>query len=105
MSASLLQSGLVFFGGDNAASFGALMPDEEGDLFMVFDSMSSTISPSISYLARRVTNTLGVFHDSGLFLIKSFTPTNDFRWGDYSATSYDGFSTDNVWIAAEYSGS
>jgi hypothetical protein len=104
-SASLYQSGLLFFGGDNAISFGALMPDEEGNLFMVFDSMSNTISPSISYLARRVTNTLGRFHDNGKFLIKSSTPTGDSRWGDYSATSYDGFSTDNVWFAAEYSAS
>ena len=102
--ASVFQSGYFAFSGDQDASFGALMPDNNGDLIMVYDTMSSTLNPSIAYAGRRATYTLGQFHDAGRFLKIGNKPTGDSRWGDYEATSYDGPSFDHIWFASQYSG-
>ncbi len=104
-SASVFQNGYYVYGGDNAASFGALMPDADGNLFMVFEFMSRTTNPEVAYTARRATYTLGLFHDGGFILKVGASPTFDSRWGDYEATSYDGVSTNNVWFSGQYSAS
>jgi len=101
---SVYQSGYFAFRGDQAASFGALMPDNNGNLIMVYDTMSSTLNPSIAYASRRATYSLGQFHDAGRFLKVGDAPTLDTRWGDYEATSYDGPSFDHIWFASQYSG-
>jgi hypothetical protein len=100
--AALFQRGYYFYGGDSTASYGALMPDADGDLFMVFDFMNSTTNPEIAFTARRVAFSFGLFHDGGLILRAGDASTTDSRWGDYSATSYDGSKTDNVWFSGEY---
>ena len=102
-AAVLFQQGYYFYSGDGAASFGALMPDSDGDLFMVFEFMNSSINPEVAYTARRVGFTLGLFHDGGFVLKAGAAPTSNSRWGDYEATSYDG--ANNVWFAGEYSAS
>ncbi|HYK86781.1 MAG TPA: hypothetical protein VEV19_15535 [Ktedonobacteraceae bacterium] len=104
VGASLYQSGYFGFEGDQDASFGAMMPDLNGNLIMVYDTMSSTLNPSIAFTGRRATFPLGSFHDAGKFLKKGVAPTLDSRWGDYEATSYDGFSTDHIWMSSQYSG-
>lgn len=101
--AVLYQQGNFFYSGDGTASFGALMPDADGDLFMVFEFMNSSTNPEVAYTARRVTFPLGSFHDGGLVLKAGAAPTSNSRWGDYEATSYDG--ANNVWFAGEYSAS
>ena len=101
--AFVLQAGYYFYGGDGSASFAALMPDVDGNLFMVFEFMNSFINPEVAYVARRETFALGAFHDNGFVLRGGDAPTFDGRWGDYEATSYDGFATDAVWMAGEYS--
>jgi hypothetical protein len=101
--AVLYQSGYFGFKGDQDASFGALMPDVNGNLIMVYDTMSSSINPGAVYAARRATFTFGEFHDAGRFLQKGLAPTSDSRWGDYEATSYDGFSSNHIWFASQYS--
>lgn len=103
-SAFIYQSGYFGFEGDQDASFGALMNDNNGNLIMVYDTMSHTLNPSTAYTGRRATFPLGFFHDAGKFLQKGLAPTFDSRWGDYEATSYDGFSTDHIWMASQYSG-
>src|SRR5579859_631601 len=101
--AVLFQQGYYFYSGDGTASFGALMPDSDGDLFMVFEFMNSSINPEVAYTARRVGFTLGRFHDGGFVLKAGGASTSNSRWGDYEATSYDG--ANNVWFAGEYSAS
>jgi hypothetical protein len=102
---SLLQQGDFGFTGDGAAYFGALMPDVDGDLFMVFEHSSSSLNPEVDYTARRVNFSLGMFHDLGLVLQSGLARTSNTRWGDYEATSYDGSGPNHVWIAGEFSGS
>ena len=103
-AASMYQVGYFGFEGDQDASFGALMPDVNGNLIMVYDTMSSKLNPSAVFTGRRSSFLLGFFHDAGKFLQKGLAPTNNSRWGDYEATSYDGFSTDHIWMASQYSG-
>jgi hypothetical protein len=100
---SILQSGYYNYGGDSAASFGALMPDGEGNLFMLFEFMNSGANPGVAYTSRRVTQAPGSFHDGGIYLRSGAGRYTGFRWGDYEATSYDGFATDQVWFSGEYS--
>ena len=98
---SIFQSGYLGFAGDQAASFAALMPRKSGNLLVVLDVMSSVLAPSIDFATRKTTDTLGSFEAPKL-LTQGKVSTPDTRWGDYSATSYDGFSTNNVWLAAQY---
>ena len=98
---SIFQSGNIHFSGDRAAFFGALMATSSGNLLIVFDTMSSSIDPSIMYATRLTTDTKGKF-EKALFLKKSTAPTADQRWGDYEAASYDG-SSNNTWFSAQYS--
>jgi hypothetical protein len=100
--ASVNLNGTFAFSGDRAASFPTLMQTKTGNLLMVFDTMSSTLDPSIMY-ATRLTTDLGGF-EPAKFLKKSLVATTNKRWGDYEATSYDGIATNNVWFSAQYSG-
>lgn len=103
-SANAFQGGYYFYGGDSAASFGALMPDEEGNLTMVFEFMNSSINPESAYVSRRATWTPGAFRDNGLVLFGGAAPFSfSSRWGDYEAASTDGRFPDHIWIAGEHS--
>jgi len=95
----LYQSGIVSFPGDHAASFGAVMPDQNGNLAMVFDSSSATLNPSVYVAARSVRAPLDQF--SSLARVKTgLARTQDFRWGDYSAAARSPYG--NVWLAGEF---
>jgi hypothetical protein len=106
--ASQQRGGYYNFSGDNAVIYPAFMPDNDGHLFMVFDRTSSTVNPEVRLTLRQGNN----FLSPGL-LVKAgeapYRPTQCgssipvCRWGDYSATSFDGFSTDNVYFAGQYS--
>jgi hypothetical protein len=102
-SISFYQDGRLVFAGDQAASFPALMQDKNGKLFMVLDSMSSTLNPSIMVTKRLKTDPLGTLH-APTFLKVGENLTFNSRWGDFEATSYTGFSTNHVWVASQYSG-
>ncbi len=103
VGAFVFQSGYYAYAGDGTASFGALMPDDDGNLFMVFEFMNGSINPEVAYTARRATQSLGLFHDGGIVLRGGDAPTFNFRWGDFEATSYDGVSKNDVWFSGEYS--
>jgi hypothetical protein len=77
------------------------MPDANGNLFLVFDTMSHTLNPRIAVTKRLKSDPLGTLRPPSLSKHGS-KPTFDVRWGDYEATSYDGFSTNDVWVASQY---
>jgi hypothetical protein len=106
--ASQTRGGYYNFSGDNAVIYPALMPDAAGHLFMVFDRTSSTVNPEVRLTLRLGSNFLspGLLIKAGEAPYRADRCGNDIpvcRWGDYSATSYDGFSTDNVYFAGQYS--
>jgi hypothetical protein len=101
------ESGYYNFSGDTAVSFPALMPDGNGNLVMLFDLMSHTVFPQTRYVIREGG---GQFTGQGV-LIKagesSYRPelcgTKALpvcRWGDFSASSFDGQG--GIWVAGEY---
>jgi hypothetical protein len=105
--ASQTRGGYYNFSGDNAVIYPALMPDAAGHLFMVFDRTSSTVNPEVRLTLRLGSN----FLSPGLLIKAGEAPYRETRcghdipvcrWGDYSATSYDGFSTNNVYFAGQY---
>jgi len=100
--ANLAQSGYLSFTGDRAASFGAMMQDKTGRLFMVFDTMSANLNPSIMLASRSASDPLGVLSKTR-FIIQGPSATFDARWGDFEAASYTGFSSNHVWVASQYS--
>lgn len=101
---TLLQSGFFNFGGDETASFGALGTDSDGNVFMVYEFMSSTINPGVAYTSRRSTFTPGQFHDTSNTLRSGDAAYLGTRWGDYEAFSQQGDPfTDQIWFSGEYS--
>jgi hypothetical protein len=100
-SLSLLQQGLFFYSGTGSAWFGDTMPDEEGNLVMVFDFSNATTNPESAYVSRRVTFPNGSFHDNGLVLFNGGAGAIG-RWGDFEATSFDGPGSNHIWVAAQH---
>jgi hypothetical protein len=100
--ATMYQDGLLSFGGDQAASFGALMPDPSNDLMMIFDTMASNVNPGVELTWRLSTDSLGTL-EAPVFLKHGPTGTADNEWGEYSATSFEGAATGRIWYADEYS--
>jgi hypothetical protein len=105
---SLVDQGTLTFAGQTDTWFGAIQPDREGNLFIGFDYQSTaptTVEPSSAYVARRATVQPGSGFDSGILLKQGVNPTDDFRWGDYSAIGFDGWDSNGIWFATEYSDS
>lgn len=103
-----LRSNYFNFSGDTAASFGALMPDAEGNLVMVYERMGHTINPETLYTVRDQGS--ANFTAAGRLLHRgqaSYRPSlcggsilPVCRWGDFEATSFDG--SGRIWFAGEY---
>lgn len=98
------QTGYYSLSGDAAASYPALMPDGRGNVVMLFERMSHTVFPETRFIVKRGESN---FHGLGTLLKAgetSYRPqlcgTFVCRWGDYSATSFDGEG--NIWFAGEY---
>jgi hypothetical protein len=104
-STALAQQGYYFYGGNRDAYFPTIAPDAEGNLFMGFEYSSGQdgFDPSQVYVSRRVTLPPGQMSDNGIFAFASTTPSVQFRQGDYTASSWTGFSNDQNWTAGEYS--
>lgn len=102
VAANIVQSGYLFFSGDRAAFFGAMMQDKNGRLFMVFDTSSANLNPSIMIASRRASDPLGSIGNVK-FIIKGPSATFNSRWGDFEAASYTGFASNHVWVASQYS--
>jgi len=66
---------------------------------------SKTTNPQVSYVSRPVSYTLGLFPDAGNTLRVGDAATVETLWGDFNATSYDGFASDNIWLAGEFASS
>ena len=101
-------TGYYSLSGDAAASFPALMPDEQGNVLMLFDRMSATVFPETRIIEKRGGSN---FHGLGTLLKAGETSYRPqlcgtgmrpfvCRWGDFSASSFDGRGT--IWFAGQY---
>ena len=100
-STGLIQSAALVYSGDSAASFGALMVNNNGDVVMVFEFSSGSVNPSVAFVARRATFHGANFHDGGIYLHNGAGSASG-RWGDYEAATYTGFYKDQIWISGEW---
>jgi hypothetical protein len=93
--------------GDNAATYPAFMPDDDGRVVMVYEHMSHTTFPEAKYVVHRSGSP---FTETGRVLKAgeaSYRPTlcgtpasRVCRWGDYEALSFDGRG--RIWLAGQY---
>jgi hypothetical protein len=96
------------FSGDEAASFGTLMPDASGNLTMLFEHMGHKVFPETRYITKGASDPN--FVGAGNLLKageSSYRPTlcggkliPVCRWGDFEAASFDG--SGHIWFAGEY---
>src|SRR5262249_30499430 len=103
----------LFAFGDLTPYYGALMPDAEGNLCMVYGRSSSVEFRSVYYTCRRATFHSSLFRDPGR-LLKAGTVSMGvlgfkFRGGRYEASSYDGLLSsppplpaDHPWFCGQY---
>ncbi len=103
-SATLFQSGIFSFTGDQAASYGTVMDDSSDSLFLAFATMSHTINPGDMYTVHLTTDTKGTM-ETPAFLFQGQVAKTTQYYGDFQATSYDGSSGNHTWFATEYSNS
>ncbi|HEV2580300.1 MAG TPA: hypothetical protein VGT44_05560 [Ktedonobacteraceae bacterium] len=99
--ATLFQSGIFSFTGDQAASYGAVMDDSQDSVFLAFATMSHTIKPGDMYTVHLTTDTKGTM-ETPAYLIQGQAAKTTQYYGDYQATSYDGSSGNHTWFATEY---
>jgi hypothetical protein len=95
------------FSGDDAVVYPALMPDDQGNLFMVFDHMGATTNPEVRLTALHAGNFAapGVLLKAGEASYRAGVCGGRIpvcRWGDYSAASLDSLDGGHVWVAGEY---
>jgi hypothetical protein len=100
-------NGYYNLSGDTAVSFPALMPGAHGNVTMLFERMSHTVFPETRYIVK---SGEGNFSGTGTLLKAgedSYRPQlcgsaalPVCRWGDFSATSFDGAG--GIWFAGEY---
>jgi hypothetical protein len=107
-SATVLQQNCYFCGAwepGGSAYYGALQPDLEKNVTMVFNYSSSTTYPGTAYVSRRVTQAQNSMHDAGNFLQAGNGQYTQGRWGDYEATSLDISNplTPTMWFSGMYS--
>jgi hypothetical protein len=100
-------NGYYSLSGDTAVTYAALMPDAHGNVVMLFERMSHTVFPETRYIVKSGD---GNFSGTGHLLKAgedSYRPQlcgsaalPVCRWGDFSATSFDGAG--GIWFAGEY---
>ena len=95
------------FSGGEAASFGTLMPDAQGNVTMLFEHMGHKVFPETRYITKGAGD--ANFSGAGNLLKageSSYRPTlcgeliPVCRWGDYEAASFDG--SGHIWFSGEY---
>jgi hypothetical protein len=93
------------YGPDSASRWmGSIAMDQDGNLALGFSISSSTIYPSIRYVGRLATDTLGTMPQAETTLIAGtgYQSHSAARWGDYSAMQVDPSDGCTFWYTQEY---
>ncbi len=90
--ASMRNESVLNYGGTVAAFMAVPQPDLDGNVTMVYNYSTSTTYPSIVYISQRVTQPLGSFADSGIYLQGGLGRYTSGRWGDYMAVAPAGIA-------------
>ncbi len=99
-SATLAESGVVA-AANMTNSFAVTQQTPQGALFVASDVMSLSTYPGWVYRLQRGGVPAGKLGAPTL-VQRGLDIFGGSRWGDYEAASYDGFSSNNVWLASQY---
>jgi hypothetical protein len=82
---------------------GSIAMDKNGDIALGFSASSSTLDPTIAYVGRVPTDTLGTMESPKIVIKGTGVQQASFnRWGDYSSMQIDPVDDCTFWYAQEY---
>jgi len=92
----------ITYGADDASySHPALRPDRDGNLYVVFNSITSTEPLSVRVTGRAATDPLNTLQPSVVLRAGRGNPVGT-RFGDFSGAAVDPADPTRVWVAGEY---
>ncbi len=82
---------------------GSIAMDKQGDIALGYSASSSSVSPSIRYTGRLVTDPLGTMQAENIIQAGGGSQIGNLhRWGDYSAMTVDPVDDCTFWYTNEY---
>ena len=82
---------------------GSIAMDKQGNIALGYSASSGSVSPSIRYTGRLVTDTLGTMQAENIIQAGGGSQTGTLhRWGDYSAMTVDPVDDCTFWFTSEY---
>lgn len=100
----IFQSGTVG-GGTSSVSLwmGSIAMDENGDIALGYSTSGTTLDPTIKYVGRLSTDTLGKMESAKTIVTGTgVQKSSSNRWGDYSSMAIDPTDDCTFWYAQEY---
>jgi hypothetical protein len=100
----IFQQGTVGGGTSSVARWmGSIGMDKVGDIALGYSKSNATVKPSIEYVGRVPTDTLGKMESAKGVIAGTGVQTNSFnRWGDYSSMAIDPTDDCTFWYTQEY---
>lgn len=101
---SMYQQGTYGLGDSVNRWMGSIAMDGSGNIALGFSASSSSIYPSIRYVGRLASDTLGTMGQSETTLVSGsgYQSSSYSRWGDYSAMQVDPTDDSTFWYTTEY---
>jgi hypothetical protein len=82
---------------------GSIASDKQGNIALGYSASSGSVSPSIRYTGRLVTDALGSMQTENIIQAGGGSQTGSLhRWGDYSAMTVDPVDDCTFWYTTEY---
>lgn len=82
---------------------GSIAMDKQGNIAVGYSASSSSVSPSIRYTGRLVSDPLGTMQTENIIQAGGGSQTGTLhRWGDYSAMTVDPVDDCTFWYTTEY---
>ena len=101
-TASIFQQG-TFSPDSTSRWMGSIAMDKQGNIALGYSASSSSVSPSIRYTGRLVTDAAGTMQAEGSLQTGGGSQTQNLsRWGDYSAMTVDPADDCTFWFTSEY---
>jgi len=100
---SVFQRGTLATGDGIHRWMGSIASDKQGNIALGYSASSGSVSPSIRYTGRLVTDALGTMQTENIIQAGGGSQTGTLhRWGDYSAMTVDPVDDCTFWFTTEY---
>lgn len=99
----VFQSGTVSGASGVALWMGSIAMDKVGDIALGYSKASKSLDPSIEYVGRVPTDSLGTMESPSTIITGTGVQrSSQHRWGDYSSMAIDPVDDCTFWYAQEY---